>query len=98
MRSRTELMLGPAPLPLLCTVRSGRTDVVGSGYALVGRFRESLSLILNLAGYLRERFGVLATVMRAEHQLERVREHDTDVRLGAAAVAHVRSRERLGGG
>jgi hypothetical protein len=73
-------------------------DIVGSGYALVGRFRESLSLVLNLAGHLRERFGVLATVVRAKQQLARVREHDSDVRLGAAAVAHVRSRERLGGG
>jgi hypothetical protein len=41
---------------------------------------------------------VLAAVVRAKQQLERVREHDSDVRLGAAAVAHVRSRERLGGG
>ena len=85
-------------MPLLCTVRSGRTDVVGPGYVLVGRFRESLSLILDFAGHLRERFGVLAAVVRTKQQLERVREHDSDVRLGAAAVAHVRSRERLGGG
>jgi len=47
-------------------VRSGRTDIVGSGYVLVGRFREALSLILDLAGHLRERFGVLAAVVRAK--------------------------------
>jgi hypothetical protein len=48
--------------------RSGRADYVGVSFvALVGgRFRQPLSLILNLAGHLRERFGVLAAVVRAK--------------------------------
>jgi hypothetical protein len=49
------------------TARSGRADYVGFGFvASVGRLRQPLSLILNLAGHLRERFGVLAAVVRAK--------------------------------
>jgi hypothetical protein len=46
--------------------RSGRADYVGVFASVGGRFGQPLSLILNLAGHLRERLGVLAAVVRAK--------------------------------
>jgi hypothetical protein len=41
---------------------------------------------------------VLAAMVSTEEQLTRVREHDADVCLRAAAIAKIKSGQRLGGG
>ena len=89
LRSPPGLIPGPQ---LAGKVADGHASPLRVGFA------QSLRLVLDVDGDLRQRGGMFPAVMRTEEQLSRVREQNADVRLGAAAITQIEGGQRLCGG